>query len=93
MTDKPTSASGCARCFFSGLLPFSPHLLIGLSHTSWHTLEREVRLNKKQSKNNTGLQAYQMWNSLHFILMVCILSWQAKILEMHCTLVDEIEMF
>ena len=30
---------------FLGVLPFSPHLMIGPSHMSWNTLERDVKLN------------------------------------------------
>ena len=32
---------------FLGVLPFSPHLLIGPSHMSCNNLERDVKLNKK----------------------------------------------
>ena len=32
---------------FLGVLPFSPHILIGPSHMSWNNLERDVKLNKK----------------------------------------------
>ena len=32
--DEPSSACGCAMWFFSLVLPFSPHLLIGPSHIS-----------------------------------------------------------
>ena len=41
-------ACRCARCFFSGVLPFLPYLLVGPSHIlSRNNLEREVKLNKK----------------------------------------------
>ena len=35
---------------FSGVLPFSPHLLIGSSRYEWNNLERDVKLNKKKKK-------------------------------------------
>ena len=34
MRDNSSFACGCARHFFSGIIPFSPHLLSGLSHMS-----------------------------------------------------------
>ena len=40
------------QVFFLGVLPFSPHLLIGPSHMSWHNLERDVELNKKKKKKH-----------------------------------------
>ena len=35
---------------FPGVLPFSPHLLIGSSRYEWNNLERDVKLNKKKKK-------------------------------------------
>ena len=36
---------------FPGVLPFSPHLLIGSSRYEWNNLERDVKLKKKKKKN------------------------------------------
>ena len=33
---------------FPGVLPFSPHLLIGSSRYEWNNLERDVKLNEKK---------------------------------------------
>ena len=39
---------------FLGVLPFSPHLLIGPSHMGRNNLERDVKLNlKKKTKKKT----------------------------------------
>ena len=35
---------------FPGVLPFSPHLLIGSSRYEWNNLERDVKLNQKKKK-------------------------------------------
>ena len=40
------------QMFFPGLLPFSPHLLIGQFHMSLNNLERVVKLNKMKKKVN-----------------------------------------
>ena len=36
---------------FPGVLPFSPHLLIGSSRYEWNNLERDVKLNKKKPED------------------------------------------
>ena len=48
---------------FLGVLPFSPHLLIGPSHMSCNNLERDVKLNlRKKKEKKSGL--YNKWITL-----------------------------
>ena len=42
---------------FLGVLPFSPHLLIGPSHMSWNNLERDVKLNQKKKRKKNSPDA------------------------------------
>ena len=46
---------------FPGVLPFSPHLLIGSSRYEWNNLERDVKLNKKKMIG-------PFWTKFYFVL-------------------------
>ena len=44
---------------FLGVLPLSPHLLIGPSHMSCNNLERDVKLNQKKNKMMNCQKTYE----------------------------------
>ena len=45
-SDIATEEEALLGVFFVRVLPFSPHLLIGLSHMSGNNLEKDVKLKK-----------------------------------------------
>ena len=86
MSEKPSSACECAKCFFFlGVFPFSP----------WNNLERDLKLNlKKKERTNKKFWLYQFLFIPNFYLFITSLlifllqsQLQASIILLNCLLV------